>query len=95
MNPSAYAAAVSAKSARRELATRRPSELYATGECATREGAWRVAGLLRLETSFATRKLHIGYRRARLLAELFNRAVMGVGALYYWKNLREAPPAPP
>lgn len=28
-----------------------------------------MAGLLRLETSFATRRLHLGYRRARLLAD--------------------------
>jgi cobyrinic acid a,c-diamide synthase len=28
-----------------------------------------MAGLLRLETSFATRSLHLGYRRARLLAD--------------------------
>ena len=28
-----------------------------------------MAGLLQLETSFATRSLHLGYRRARLLAD--------------------------
>jgi cobyrinic acid a,c-diamide synthase len=29
----------------------------------------RMAGLLRLETSFAGRRLHLGYRRARLRAD--------------------------
>ena len=32
--------------------------------------AHRMAGLLRLETSFAKRKLHLGYRAARLLAPI-------------------------
>ena len=32
-----------------------------------------MTGLLGLETSFATRKLHLGYRRARLQRELFAR----------------------
>jgi cobyrinic acid a,c-diamide synthase len=31
--------------------------------------AHSMAGLLRLETSFAKRGLHLGYRRARLLAD--------------------------
>jgi cobyrinic acid a,c-diamide synthase len=51
-----------------------------------------MAGLLGLETSFAKRKLHLGYRRARLLADSALGAAGGVilGHEFHYASVLEA-----
>ena len=56
----------------------------------------RMAGLLGLETSYASRRMHLGYRRARLLSPLpgHDRGQSLLGHEFHYSTILEQPDAP-